>query len=87
MALNAPWLWHRQRRARPQERRDKDVHDQGLAQPSSDLLAQVCAIFSHAGRDSSLYRHVHEGEAKAYKDLILKPFARYADSLKARLLV
>ena len=84
-ALNAPGIWHKRYYAYQEERRQQTLEAQGLAEASPQLLEEVWTLFERAQGHGTLWRELCGQEREQLRALLLRPFRRYADSLKARL--
>ena len=83
--LNAPGLWHKQWQEKEAKKAERARTAQGTVQPRPEQLDPVWELYRRAGRSSTLYKEVDEDKVADLKSLVVKPFARFADSLTSRL--
>ena len=83
--MNAPGLWHRQWQQKEAEKAERARRAQGAIEPRPEQLEPVWELYRRAGRRTTMYKEVDEEKVADLKNLVLKPFARFADSLSSRL--
>ena len=83
--LNAPGLWHNEWLAKENLKAQRAVQAQGLQPARTEHMEEFWAILRRAGTRSSLYTATPDADEATLKALILRPIARYADSMASRL--
>ena len=81
--LHEPGLFHTQWMERDLMKQQRSAQSQGLQPAHPEHLDEVWSIYLRAGKTSTLHRT--GSDENALKTLLLRPIARYADSLPARL--
>ena len=85
MQLNAPGIWHKQWQQKEAAKAERARTAQGAIEARPEQLEPVWELYQRAGEHSSLHKRVDEGKMADLKSLVVKPFARFADSLSSRL--
>lgn len=81
--LHEPGLWHVQWREKDLLRQQRSAQSQGLQHAREEHLDEVWGIYLRAGKASAFHRPGQD--ENTLKALLLRPIARYADSMPARL--
>ena len=81
--LHEPGLWHVQWREKDLLRQQRSAQSQGLQHAREEHLDEVWGIYLRAGKASAFHRPGQDEDT--LKTLLLRPVARYADSMPARL--
>ena len=85
-AINAPGIWHTRWATALKRKMAHARQLQGLQVAEKASLEEIWCIFQRAAERSSMWKK-QEDEKKhdMFKQLFLRPFERFADSLEARL--
>ena len=83
--LHEPGLWHQQWQAKDALRTARATRAQGLLPATREHLEEVWKIYLQARPYSSLYRKEAMADEDTLRELLTRPFRRYADSLGGRL--
>lgn len=85
LACGEPGVWHQQYKAFQEAASQRAREGQGLAGLDPALMEEVWGLFQRAGDRSSFWTAGVGPQQEGVRALLLRPFARYADSLRARL--
>jgi hypothetical protein len=83
--LNEPGLWHKQWEEKERLKDKRTAQAQGLQPIQQEHLDEVWAIYLRAGKASAFRKTAEQPDEEVLKTLLLRPIARYADSMPARL--